>query len=81
MTTNIVECINGALKGAQMLPITSLVQLAFYRCVSYFDTCRGEIHTRMTCGDIYTAYAVNKFTRPKAKLVDMLCLSSLEMTC
>ena len=25
MTTNIVECINGVLKGARMLPITTLV--------------------------------------------------------
>ena len=30
MTTNIAECINGVLKGAQMLPITALVQLTFY---------------------------------------------------
>ena len=34
MTTNIVECINGVLKGARMLPITALVRLTFYRCVS-----------------------------------------------
>ena len=67
MTTNIDECINGVLKGARMLPITTLVQLTFYRCVSYFDTCRGEIRARMTCGDMYTEYVVNKFTRAKAK--------------
>ena len=67
MTTNIVECINGVLKGARTLPITALVQLTFYRCVSYFDTRRGEIHARMTCGYMYTKYAVNKFTRAKAK--------------
>ena len=50
-----------------MLPITALVQLTFYRCVSYFDIRRGEIHPRMTCGDMYTVYAVNKFTRAEAK--------------
>ena len=57
MTTNIAECINGVLKGAQMLPITALVQLTFYRCVSYFETCRIEIRVRMS-----------KFRRAKAKV-------------
>ena len=67
MTTNIVECINRVLKGAQMLLITALVQLTFYQCVSYFDTHRGEIHASMRCGDMYAAYVVNKFTRAEAK--------------
>ena len=67
MTTNIVECINGVLIGARMLPITTLVQLTFCRCVSYFDTRRGKISVRMTCGDMYIEYAVNKFTRAEAK--------------
>ncbi|KAL6320844.1 hypothetical protein AAG906_008844 [Vitis piasezkii] len=57
MTTNIAECINGVLKGARMLPITALVQLTFYRCVSYFETL----------GDVYTAYAIEKFRRAEAK--------------
>ena len=30
MITNIVECINGVLKGARMLPITALVHATFY---------------------------------------------------
>ena len=67
ITTNIVECINEVLKGARMLPIIELVQLTFYRCVSYFEIRRGEIRARMTCGDMYTAYAVNKFIRAEAK--------------
>ena len=67
MTTNIAECINGVLKGAQMLPIIALVQLTFYRCVSYFDTRRGEILARMTCGDMYIEYEINKFTRDEVR--------------
>ena len=67
MTTNIVECINGVLKGTRMLSITAFVQLTFYRCVSYFKTRSGEIRARMTCGDMYTKYAVNKFTRAEVK--------------
>ena len=50
-----------------MLPITALVQLAFYRCVSYFETRRAEIRARMTVGDVYTAYAIEKFIKAKAK--------------
>ena len=67
MTTNLFECINGVLKGARMLPITAIVHLTFYRCVPYFETHKGEIHVRMTCGDMYTTYAVNKFTRVDVK--------------
>ena len=67
MTTNIVECINEVLKGARMLLITTLVQLTFYRCVSYFETCRVEIRARMIVRDVYTAYAINKFRRTETK--------------
>ncbi|XP_010656657.1 uncharacterized protein LOC104880719 [Vitis vinifera] len=67
MTTNIAECINGVLKGARMLPITALIQLTFYRCVSYFETCRAEIRARMAVGDVYTTYAIEKFRRAEAK--------------
>ena len=31
------------------------------------NTCRGEIRARMTCGDMYTEYVINKFRRAKAK--------------
>ena len=67
MTTNIVECINVMLKGARMLPITALIQLTFYRCVSYFETYRGEICAIMTFRDMYIVYVVDKFTRAEAK--------------
>ncbi|RVW25042.1 Serine/threonine-protein phosphatase 7 long form-like [Vitis vinifera] len=67
MTTNIAECINGVLKGARMLPITALVQLTFYRCVSYFETRRAEIRARMAVGDVYTAYAIENFRKAEAK--------------
>ena len=67
MTTNIVECINRVLKGARMLPLTMLVQLTFYRCVSYFETHRVEIRARMATGDVYTTYAIDKFRRSEAK--------------
>ena len=62
MTTNIVECINGVLKGAKMLSITTLLRLTFYCCFSYFETHRTEIQTQMENGDLYTSYAINKIT-------------------
>ena len=67
MTTNIAECINGVLKGARMLPITALVRLTFYRCVSYFETRRTEIQTQMANGDLYTSYAINKITKYQSR--------------
>ncbi|TYK16382.1 serine/threonine-protein phosphatase 7 long form-like protein [Cucumis melo var. makuwa] len=33
MTTNLSECMNGVLKGARMLPINALAQIAFFKCV------------------------------------------------
>ena len=50
-----------------MLPIIALVQLTFYRYVSYFQTRRVEIRARMAVGDVYTTYAVDKFRRDEAK--------------
>ena len=67
MTTNIAECINGVLKGARMLPITALLRLTFYRCVSYFETRRTEIQTRMANGDLYTSYTINKMTKYESR--------------
>ena len=55
MTTNIVECINGVLKGARMLPITALVEVTFYRCVTYFEKCCAEIRARIAM-EISTLY-------------------------
>ena len=67
MTTNIVECINGVLKGARMLPITALVRLTFDRCVSYFETHQTEIQSRIANGDLYTSYAINKITKYESR--------------
>ena len=67
MTTNIVECINGVLKGARMLPITALVEVTFYRCVTYFEKRRAEIRARIANGDMYTLYAMTKVANYESK--------------
>ena len=36
MTTNFSKSFNGILKSARHLPITALVELAYYHCVAYF---------------------------------------------
>ena len=67
MTTNIVECINGVLKRARMLPITALVEVTFYQCVTYFEKRRAEIRARIAFGDMYTIYAMAKVANYESK--------------
>ena len=67
MTTNIVECINGVLKGARMLPITTFVDLTFYRRVTYFEKRRAEIRARIANGDIYIIYVMTKASNYETK--------------
>ena len=50
-----------------MLPITILVRLTFYRCVSYFETRRTEIQTRIANEDLYTSYVINKITEYESR--------------
>ncbi|KAK9132933.1 hypothetical protein Scep_012461 [Stephania cephalantha] len=37
MNCNGVECFNGVLKEARILPITTLTQMIYYRLVTYHD--------------------------------------------
>ena len=67
MSINIIECINGLLKGVRMLPITTLVQLTFYRYASYFETHHVKIRTQIANGDLYTFYAINKKTKYESR--------------
>ncbi|XP_057734760.1 uncharacterized protein LOC130950259 [Arachis stenosperma] len=60
MTTNIVECINGVLKGARNLPITSLVKATFYILNGLFTRKRAETEVRRNAGHVFSEYASNK---------------------
>ncbi|XP_016170088.1 uncharacterized protein LOC107612843 [Arachis ipaensis] len=60
MTTNLVECINGVLKGAGNLPITSLVKATFYRLNELFTRKRAEAEARLNAGHVFSEYAINK---------------------
>ena len=54
MTTNLSECFNGVLKNARFLPITALVQLTFFRLVSYFDGRRAQAEDAINRDERFT---------------------------
>ena len=55
-----------------MLPIIALVQLTFYRCVSYFQTRKVEIRARMAVGDVILRMQLINLQEMKPKLVDIV---------
>ena len=56
MTTNMSKVFNDVLKGAHNLPITILVQLAFFHLNSYFVARRKQGANRLTYDEQYTPY-------------------------
>ncbi|XP_025665054.1 uncharacterized protein [Arachis hypogaea] len=60
MTTNLVECINGVLKGARNLPVTALVKATFYRLNALFTRKRAEAEARISAGHLFSEYATEK---------------------
>ncbi|XP_029145239.1 uncharacterized protein [Arachis hypogaea] len=60
MTTNLVECINGVLKGARNLPVTTLVKATFYRLNALFTRKRAEVEARISAGQLFSEYATQK---------------------
>ena len=57
MTTNMSDVFNSVLKGACSLPITTLVQLTFFRLNSYFVVRREQCANRLASNEEYTPYA------------------------
>ena len=43
MTTNILECFNGVLKGARVLPIAAMIEFTWSKLVEYFHDRHKEI--------------------------------------
>ena len=56
MTTNMSEMFNSVIKGACSLPITTLVQLTFFRLNSYFVVRREQGTNRLASNEEYTPY-------------------------
>ncbi|CAI9294106.1 unnamed protein product [Lactuca saligna] len=60
LTTNLSDIFNSVLKGARFLPITTCVQLTFYRLVHYFEVRRPLGSSAQANGDAYTPQVVVK---------------------
>ena len=56
MTTNISKVFNSVLKGARSLPVTTLVQLTFFRLNSYFVVRRELGANRLASVEHFTPY-------------------------
>ena len=54
MTINMFEVFNRVLKGAQSLPVTTLVQLTFFRLNSYFVARREQGSNILASDEQYT---------------------------
>ena len=67
MTTNLSKSFNGILKSARNLPITALVELTYYRCVTYVADRYTKAHAEVTASELITAYAKNKFNKWEKK--------------
>ena len=67
MTTNLLECFNGVLKGARSLPITAMVQYTFYKVNSYFDDCWNKTLEQLEEGQEWCKYVYDKFEANQVK--------------
>ncbi|RYR72148.1 hypothetical protein Ahy_A02g006355 [Arachis hypogaea] len=57
MMTNLVECINSVLKGAQNLPVLALVRATYYRLNEIFTRKSAEAHEHKRVGFTYSVFA------------------------
>ncbi|XP_057739684.1 uncharacterized protein LOC130956688 [Arachis stenosperma] len=60
MTTNLVECINGVLKGARNFPVTALVKAISYRLNELFTRKRDGAETRLRAGHLFSEIVIEK---------------------
>nr|GFD20952.1 hypothetical protein [Tanacetum cinerariifolium] len=67
LTTNLSEIFNSVLKGARFLPITTCVQLTFYRLVHYFNVRRPLGSGAQANGYPYTPHVGAKLATSTSK--------------
>ena len=56
MTTNMSEVFNSVPKEARSLPVTTLIQLTFFRLNNYFLVRREQCVNRLASNEEYTPY-------------------------
>ncbi|GFZ10742.1 hypothetical protein Acr_22g0001400 [Actinidia rufa] len=66
-TTNDSECYNNVLRGARDLPITSCVEVTFYRLVATFNDKRRQIESALAKGLRYTSKVQAKLEEYQAR--------------
>ncbi|GFZ08227.1 serine/threonine-protein phosphatase 7 long form-like protein [Actinidia rufa] len=66
-TTNDSECYNNVLRGARDLPITSCVEVTFYRLVATFNDKRRKIESYLARGLRYTSKVQAKLEEYQAR--------------
>ncbi|GFZ15684.1 hypothetical protein Acr_25g0000930 [Actinidia rufa] len=66
-TTNDSECYNNVLRGARDLPITSCVEVTFYRLVATFNDKRRQIESALVKGLRYTSKVQAKLEEYQAR--------------
>ena len=67
MTTNLFECFNGVLKNAHFLLVTSLVQLIFFRLVSYFDDRHAQAEDALNRDERFILFAITRVISNQSK--------------
>ena len=70
MTTNLSDCFNGEMKGANSLPITVMVRFAFFKVNSYFNALPDLALDQLEAGQEWCKYAMDKFKKNQAKAKD-----------
>ena len=67
MTTNLSECFNGVLKNARFLPIIALVQLTFYRRVTYFEQRRTWSEGAIERAEKFTPHVLGLLSQRRSR--------------
>ena len=67
MTTNLLECFNGVLKGACNLPIIAMVRFTFFKVNLYFDARHNLTLDQLEVSQEWCKYATDKFKKNQVK--------------
>ena len=73
ITTNMSECFNGVLKGAQGLPISTLVDYIQCKPVTYFNDPRTKILGDIEHGQEFSKHAMEIYEANYEKRAKTLC--------
>ncbi|KAK4390280.1 hypothetical protein Sango_2091300 [Sesamum angolense] len=70
LTTNMLECINGVLKGARRLPVSALVEITLERTVHCFRVRAIKGHKMLQNNQLWTDFACKMFISWQQKVVE-----------